>query len=95
MTIVVANGLADLKAGVSEETVGASSVSYPPMDRYEMKRMKKGLGGGEPNQADGNGKLEAKGKEKVSKSSSGYFICDGKHFARDCPPRDPLAMEDL
>nr|TKS00558.1 hypothetical protein D5086_0000181890 [Populus alba] len=79
LTIVAANGLADLIAGASEGTAGASSVSYPPMDRYEMKRTKKGLGGGEPKQADGNGKLEAKGKEKVSKSSSGCFICDGKY----------------
>ena len=30
----------------------------------KWKRTKKGLGGGEPKQVDGNGKLEAKGKEK-------------------------------
>uniref|UniRef100_U5GSF6 Eukaryotic translation initiation factor 3 subunit G N-terminal domain-containing protein n=1 Tax=Populus trichocarpa TaxID=3694 RepID=U5GSF6_POPTR len=41
--------------------------------------------GGEPKRADGNGKSEAKGKEKVSESCLGCFICEGKHFTRDCP----------
>jgi hypothetical protein len=56
-----------------------------------MKKKKKGLGGGEPKQTDGNGKSEAKGKEKVSKSSSDCFICEGKHFARNCPLRAQLS----
>jgi hypothetical protein len=56
-----------------------------------MKKKKKGLGGGEPKQVDDNGKSEAKGKEKVSKSSSGCFICKGKHFARDWPLRAQLS----
>ena len=43
------------------------------------------------NKADGNGKSEAKGKEKVLKSSLGCFICDGKHFARDCLMRAQLS----
>jgi hypothetical protein len=90
--ISAADGLADFRAGASEGTTGASSVSYPLMDRYEMKKKKKGLGGGEPKQADGNGKLEAKGKEKVSKSSSGCFIYEGKHVARDCPLRAQLSV---
>ena len=48
ITSVATNGLADLRADASEGTVGTSSASYPPMDRYEMKRKKKGLDGGEP-----------------------------------------------
>jgi hypothetical protein len=79
--------VADFRADASEGTAGASSVSYSLMDRYEMKKKKKGLRGGEPKQADGNGKSEAKRKEKVPKSSSGYFFCEGKHFARDYPKR--------
>jgi len=90
-TISAADGLADFGAGASKGNAGASSDSYPMMDRYEMKKKKKGLGGGEPKQADGNGKSEAKVKEKVSKSSSGCFICEGKHFARDCPLRAQLS----
>ncbi|KAI5563610.1 hypothetical protein BDE02_14G002400 [Populus trichocarpa] len=45
------------------------------------------MAGGEPKRADGNGKSEAKGKEKVSESCLGCFICEGKHFTRDCPLR--------
>jgi len=89
--ISAADGLANFRVGASKGTAGASSVSYPLMDRYEMKRKKKGLGGGEPKQADNNGKSEAKGKEKVSKSSSGCFICEGKYFARDCSLRAQLS----
>jgi len=89
--ISAADRLADFGAGASKGNARASSDSYPMMDRYEMKKKKKGLGGGEPKQADGNGKSEAKGKEKVSKSSSGCFICEGKHFARDCPLRTQLS----
>jgi hypothetical protein len=90
--ISAADGLADFGAGASKGNAGASSDSYPMMDRYEMKKKKKGLGGGEPKQADGNGKSEAKGKEKVSKSSSGCFICEGKHVARDCLLRAQLSV---
>ena len=48
VTSVATDGLADLRVDASEGTAGKSSASYPPMDRYEMKRKKKGLGGGEP-----------------------------------------------
>jgi len=43
--ISAADGLANFRVGASEGTTGASSVSYPLMDRYEMKRKKKELGG--------------------------------------------------
>jgi len=56
--IAAADGLADFRAGASEGTAGASSVSYPLMDRYEMKRRKKGLVGENLN------KLMAMGSQK-------------------------------
>ena len=87
LAVAAADGLAD----ASEGTAGASSISYSLMDRYEMKKKKKGLSGGEPKQADGNGKSKAMGEEKVSKSSSGYFICEGKHFEKECPNRAQLS----
>ena len=49
--ISIAGGLADFGADASKGTAGASSDSYPPMDRYEMKKKKNGLGMGEPKQA--------------------------------------------
>jgi hypothetical protein len=40
--------LADFRVGARKGNAGASSDSYLMMDRYEMKKKKKGLGGGEP-----------------------------------------------
>ena len=91
MAITAIDRLVDFRTNASDETIGTSSILSKPMDKYEMKKKKTGLGGGEPKQAYDNGKSEAKGREKVLKSSSCCFICKCKHFARDYPKSAQLS----
>ncbi|GAV84766.1 gag-asp_proteas domain-containing protein [Cephalotus follicularis] len=57
----------------------------------EKGKQKKGKGAGKKNY-DPSGKGKAKALEvwKEEKASSGCFICEGPHSARDCPRRGAL-----
>jgi hypothetical protein len=54
-----------------------------------MKR-KKRFGGGEPRQAASVGRSNVKAKEKGMNMNVSCFICEGNHFARECPKREKL-----
>ena len=87
--IAAADGLADFRAESSEGAAGVSGVSSRPRDMGEMKR-KKRFGGEEPRQAAGVGRSDVKAKGKGTNSNLRCFICEGNHFARECPKREKL-----
>jgi hypothetical protein len=84
--IADADGLADYRAESSE---GAAGVSSKYKDMGETKK-KKRFGGEEPRQATGVGRSDVKAKGKGTNPNIHCFICDGNHFARDCPKRRQL-----
>nr|TKS05767.1 hypothetical protein D5086_0000129830 [Populus alba] len=95
-TIATADGLGDFRAESSEGAAGVSGVSSRPKDMGEMKKKKRFIGE-EPRQVAGMVRSDVKAKGKGMNSNLRYFICDGNHFARECPKWEKLnaiGMED-
>jgi hypothetical protein len=81
--------LVDFKSTTRE---GYTSASFKSKGRNKEERMKKKFGGGASKAAVANkGKakfMSAQGKG--TKPNFTCFICDGPHFARECPKREKL-----
>jgi hypothetical protein len=75
--IAAANSLVDFKSTTRE---GYTSASFKSEGRNKEERMKKKFGGDKFMSAQGKG----------TKPNFTYFICDGPHFARECPKREKL-----
>jgi len=87
--IAAADSLVDFKSTTRE---GYTSASFKSKGRNKKERMKKKFGGGASKAAaadKGKAKfMSAQGKG--TKPNFTCFICDGPHFARECPKREKL-----
>jgi len=87
--IAVADSLVDFKSTTRE---GHTLASFKSKGRNKEERMKKKFGGGASKAAaadKGKAKfMSAQGKG--TKPNFTCFICDGPHFARECPKREKL-----
>jgi len=88
-TIATADSLIDFKSTTRE---GYTSASFKSKGRNKEERTRKKFGGGASKAAAvDKGKAKFMGAQgKGTKSNFTCFICDGPHFAKECPKREKL-----
>jgi hypothetical protein len=88
--IATADNLVDFKSTTRE---GYTSASFKSKGRNKEERMKKKFSGGASRAVAVDNKGKAKfisAQGKSTKPNFTCFICDGPHFARECPKREKL-----
>ena len=87
--IAAVDSLVDFKSTIRE---GYTSASFKSMGRNKEERMKKKFGGGAwKATATDKGKSKfTSAQGKGTKPNFTCFICDGPHFARECPKKEKL-----
>jgi len=90
--IAAADSLVDFKT-VTQDGSAVVPSKFKTGDKRDEKRKKKNFGGGgyKPGFDKGKGKqAEVQQSRDSNKPNAGCFICDGPHYARECPKKERL-----